>query len=290
MAAPIFKDPELQRKFEKAGWVKLHLLEPEDIALLTRMYQHYFPLPPEGFFSSSYLDDYTLKKEISDAAAQVIKPRIDQYFQNHRVFGSAFLAKTAGRRSEMPMHQDWSIVDENQHVAVNIWTPLQDSDKSNGSLEVLTGSHAFAPVMRAPTIPFFWEAYTSQMKTALTPLIVKAGEAVVLNQAVVHYSPENTQAGARIAITTGLLNADAPMRFHHQHKPGELEIFAMEDDFLLRFRDFHTAIYERPSFGEVIGTMKYSHPNKTEAEILAFIDAAKPKQSEKKEWWKFWQK
>ena len=55
-----------------------------------------------------------------------------------------------------------------------------------------------------------------------------------------------------------------PMRFHYQSAPGELEVFAMDDDFLLRFEEFHKDIYERPKFGESIGKIPFvqAHPGR----------------------------
>ncbi len=271
MSKTIFKDPEIQQRFETEGYVQIQLLEPEDIVELRRLFDHYFPNPAEGFFSSSYLNDLALKKEISAAIVAVLSQRFDRYFTNYRCFGSAFLSKTAGNRSEMPMHQDWSIVNEDHYVAVNIWTPLSDADKVNGSLEVLPRSHQFAKVRRSPTLPFFWSGYEGEMRKSLFPLEVKAGEAIVLNQSLVHYSPANQTPEVRPAITTGLLSAEAKMEFNYQTEPGEVDIYQMEDDFLLRWENFHEAIFKRPAFGTVVRHEQYQHPEIPEAEVLQFL-------------------
>lgn len=276
MSKQIFIDPAHQKAFEVDGFVQLPLLEKEDVSELLGLFHHYFPQPAEGFFSSSYLDDFDLKKEISNRVAGIIARRLPNYFVDYRLFGSAFLSKTAGHRSEMPMHQDWTIVDESQFVAVNIWTPLQDANQENGSLEVLKGSHAFAPVRRSPTIPSFWEGYESEMRQGLQLLEVKAGEAVVLNQALVHSSPPNKTSEARIAITTGLLSAAAQMEFYYQKESGQLEVLAMEDDFLLRFENFHEAIFQRPNFGESRGVVPYAHPDIPREEVLAYLRGLRP--------------
>ena len=276
MSKVIFKDPALQTAFETEGFVQIPLLQAEDVAELRAMYQAYFPEPPEGFFSSSYLNDFDLKQEISGKVAAVIQRRLPEVLTNYRVFGSAFLSKTAGHRSEMPLHQDWSIVDESQYVAVNIWTPLQDVDAVNGSLEVLPGSHNFAPVRRSPTIPFFWEGYEAEMRQSLLGRTLKAGEAIVLNQALVHYSPANTTPQNRLAITTGALSAEAAMEFYYQSEPGELEVFRMPDDFLLRFKDFHQSIFERPTFGEPVGKVAYAHPVYPPEKVHAYLQSLRP--------------
>lgn len=280
MSKIIFKDPELQERFETEGYVQIQLLEPEDIQELLTLFGQYFPEPAEGFFSSSYLNDLPLKKEISAAIVSVMSKRFDRYFTNYRCFGSAFLSKTAGHRSEMPMHQDWSIVNEDHYVAVNIWTPLSDANKINGSLEVLPRSHNFAKVRRSPTLPFFWEGYEGEMQKGLHALEVKAGEAIVLNQALVHYSPANQTPEVRPAITTGLLSAEAHMEFNYQTEPGKVDIYQMADDFLLSWENFHEAIFKRPTFGTVVRSEVYQHPEIPKDQILAYLRDLQPEPAE----------
>lgn len=79
----------------------------------------------------------------------------------------------------MPMHQDWTIVDETKFVALNIWTPLQQTTELNGTLEVIKGSHRWHEV-RAPTLPFYFDGYQSQLKNCLTAIPSAPGEAIML--------------------------------------------------------------------------------------------------------------
>ena len=80
----------------------------------------------------------------------------------------------------------------------------------------------------------------------------------------------------RLAITTGIKTAGAPMRFHYVSAPGELEIFEMDQDFLLRFDDFFQDIYERPKFGNAVGKIAFTQASTSKAVILEKIMAAAP--------------
>ncbi len=275
-APPIFLNRDHQAQFETEGFVQIDLLRPEDIAELRRIYAYYFPDSPQAFHSSSYLPDFALKKEMSNAIQAVMQPRLDAVFHRFSCFGSAFLTKNTGERSTMPMHQDWTIVDEREFIAVNIWTPLQDADAHNGSLQVLRGSHRFLPILRCPTIPFFYEEFKPEIQESLTQLDVRAGQAVVLNQALIHASPPNMSRQVRLAITTGIKTAGAPMRFHYVPEPGWIETFAMEEDFLLAFDDFYTDIYLRPKFGTSMGTTAFTQVEASRALILEKIKSATP--------------
>jgi len=259
MVNAIFKDEVLQKQFETDGFVKISLLTHEDVDALNALFRHYFPNPSADFFSSSYENDYPRKKEISEAIGKVLLPRLEKVFCDYSWFGSAFLSKGNGTRSEMPMHQDWTIVDETQFVALNIWTPLQDTNEENGTLEVIRGSHRWHSELRAPTLPFYYNGFQQELKKYLSCIPVKATEAIVLNQAVIHYSKPNQTREIRLAITTGIKSQGAPMLFHYwnKEKPDEIEQFRQEDDFLLRFTDFHQSIFQRPLTGESLGTKAF---------------------------------
>lgn len=277
MSKLLFKDPEQQAAFDRDGFVVQPLLEPADVEELVALYHHYFPEVPPRFFSSSYLGDFSLKKEISTRVTEIVSKNFDKVFRDYRFLGAAFLSKAPGRESEMPMHQDWTIVDESEHVALNIWTPLIDADETNGTLEVLKGSHAYKPALRAPTLPFPFEGFQDCIRPHLTPVPVKAGTAVILNQAVVHASKPNMTDQLRIAVTTGLVSNDAPLVFHYYDKmkgKQELEQIAQDDDFLLYWENFFEDIFQRPRFGTTIGTIPYQHPKWEQQELLGYIHRA----------------
>ncbi len=280
MVNAIFKDDSLQKQFEADGFVKVTLLTHDDTKALKALFKQYFPNPSSDFFSSSYENDYPRKKEISEAIGKIMLPRLETIFTAYSWFGSAFLSKGNGPRSEMPMHQDWTIVDETQFVALNIWTPLQDTNEENGTLEVIKGSHRWHSELRAPTLPFYYNGFQQGLKEHLSCIPVKATEAIVLNQAVIHYSKPNKTKEIRLALTTGIKSAGAPMLFHYwnKEKPDEIEQFKQEDDFLLRFTDFHQTIFQRPVTGESLGAKAFHLKTATAEEVNTLNKTAVPEE------------
>ncbi|PBQ30960.1 hypothetical protein CNR22_03975 [Sphingobacteriaceae bacterium] len=256
----IFKDTALQKQFEENGFVKITLLSQESIQQLLTLFKNYFPDPSADFFSSSYENDFRRKKVISEAIGNIIVPQLDAVFTDHTWFGSAFLSKGNGPRSEMPMHQDWTIVDEEKFIALNIWTPLQPTTEENGTLEVIKGSHLWHQGIRAPTLPFYFDGFQYLLKDKLTAIPALPGEAIVLNQAIIHYSKPNKTDSLRVAITSGIKTKGAPMLFHYLNKesPDRIEQFKQEDDFLINFENFHHSIFERPVIGESLGTKPFT--------------------------------
>jgi len=268
----IFKDPALQQQFEEDGFVKIDLLTEAEVRLLRELFHSHYPVAPAGFHSSSNRNDYEAKKKISDDLVQIIAPALEKVFTNYACFGSTFLTKEGGSKGELYMHQDWTIVDETKHLSLNVWSPLQDTNEENGTIEVVPGSHKWHDVLRAPSLPFYYSDYQQEMKKKLLLIPTKATEAVVLNHAVIHYSKPNKSSEIRLAVTTGLKTKDAPMLFYYwdKDKPNEIEQFNMEEDFLLRFEDFHSSIFKRPTIGTSAGTQPFTNkkPGQEEAERL----------------------
>lgn len=258
MKEAIFKNTEFQEAFDRDGYVKLRLFSEETITKLQTLLKHYGDEDPKAFFSSSYLEDFDLKKEISDQIVDSIHEEVHMACDNIRLIGAAFLIKGSGERSEMPMHQDWTIVDEEQFYACNIWIPLVKTTVENGTLELLDGSHRWNKALRAPTLPMAFKGFEEMIKPKLTVINAEPGEAVILNQATIHYSKPNKTNAIRPAITSGLISAKAPLVFNYwDQERKQIERFTEDDDFLLRFENFHDAIYKRPVMGESMGFVDY---------------------------------
>lgn len=268
MKEPIFKDAEIQRKFDEDGFVKIPLLSEQEVDALAQLRIEYFPEKGSAFFSSSYLDDYDLKMEISNKISETISASLAKQCVNYRLIGAAYLIKGIGKRSEMPMHQDWTIVDEQEFYAANVWIPLTDTNEENGTLELMKGSHKWNEALRAPTLPMSFAGLEGKIKPKLTVVPAKKGEVIILNQATIHYSKPNVTDEIRPAITTGMISQKAPLKFHYWDKErSQIEEFAQEDDFLFRFENFMEAIYKRPLMGTSKQFFDYSIPHWSEQEL-----------------------
>lgn len=275
MKEPIFKDEEVQRKFDTDGFVKLNLLSEDEVERLAEMRMEYFPEKGSVFFSSSYLDDFELKTEISNKICTVIQSRLAEHCTNYRLIGAAYLIKGVGKHSEMPMHQDWTIVDEEEFYAANVWIPLTDTTEENGTLELMKGSHRWNRALRAPTVPMSFVGLEEKIKSKLTVVPAKKGEVIILNQATIHYSKPNMTEEIRPAITTGLISKNAPLKFHYWNQDrAQMEEFSQEDDFLLRFENFMEAIYQRPLMGKSERFFDYSIPKMSETDLVRLTKSA----------------
>lgn len=262
---PIFKDPEHQKLFEKQGFVVVPLLNEAEIEHMEKLFDELHPdLPESGFYAGSYSNDFEYKKRVSEEIKVVYKRAYDDLFIDYETFGGAFLFKMPTPDSDLFIHQDWTVVEESENVALNVWVPLCDITPENGPLMVLPGSqYSSFPVLRAPTMRYFFDHDYDVAMDQLVPMVVKAGTAVVLSQSLVHYSPPNASGKIRKAITSGVKTKGAQMVFHYkdnERKDDVIEKFEMDDDFFIQFENFFEDIYKRPTVGKSVGMIEYKVP------------------------------
>lgn len=272
----IFRDAELQRQFDTNGFVKISFLDEAQLEELDKLFDTLHPqLPKEGFVAGSYSSDMGYKQKASDHIKRVFAKSYDRIFKNHTAFGGSFLYKMPSENSDLVLHQDWTIVDEEKQVALNCWVPLCDTGVNNGTLMVVPGSHyPNFPVHRAPTLDFFFNGNDDLVREKLVPMNAKAGEAVLLNQSLIHYSPANISGKIRKAITAGVKTKGAPMQFFYYDKAAkkaELDVYEMDENFLIMFDDFGKDIFLPPKHGKKVKTIPYQLPNLTKEEMVKLL-------------------
>jgi hypothetical protein len=263
MGKRIFKLDEHQEIFDKQGFILLPFIHADEIERLNAFFDEQHPdINQSGFYSGSYSSDFDYKKRASDEIVRVFSRAYAELFIDYAPFGGAFLYKVPGANSELAAHQDWTIVDEKEHIALNCWVPLQDITADNGPIMIMPGSqYDNYHVIRAPTLPFFFSGHDELVQKNLIPMIVPAGTGVILNQSVIHYSPDNKSNEVRRAITAGIKSKGAQMYFHYKAPDrNELEVFEMDDDFLISFKDFGNDIGKRPYLGKSRGFIPYTMP------------------------------
>jgi hypothetical protein len=278
MPPPIFKDTQLQASFDKQGFVVVKFLDSPEVDFLNAEFDKLHPVLPTtgGFISSSFSDDFDYKQKASNLILSVFDKHFKRLFTDYDALGGAFLYKLPSEVSELGVHQDWTIVDEDNFVALNCWVPLTDIDSTNGAIHVLPGTqHTAYQTLRAPTIPFFFSGNEQEAISRATPLYVKAGEAVILNQSIIHYSPPNRSGKIRKAITAAVKTKDAPLLFHYKDTDGRIDQYEMPDNYLLAFENFATSIFQRPQSGRLTNIVKTDVEVLEQKQLIALLDKLK---------------
>lgn len=253
MMTPIFNDSKLQQQFDRDGYVVVPFLKQDDINSLTSLFYELHKQVPENFYSTTFSASPEFKQQINAQTEKAFESKVGEVFTDVKKLGSSFLCKAPGQGGKMPVHQDWTVVDEPNFCSVTIWVPLVDTDEKNGAIRVLPGSHKFTNTLRAPTLPSEYTNVQDDIWAQMKLLPMKAGEAFIFNHAVLHASSANTTAKERLAITYGLVPAKAQLMLYHLNENQKLEKYLMPDDMFQRYHN----IGERPEFGEKVDEFAY---------------------------------
>jgi hypothetical protein len=243
---------ELRDGLARDGCAIVDLLEGGQVEGLLGARRMLKPPPRVGFDSTILATDPHHRAEVDREIRARISPRLSCLLPDHRIAFCTFAVKTAhSLESEVPMHQDWSFVDERRFVSYGLWCPLVDVDLDNGCLQVVKGSHSFPHPPRGACTPFAYPQLMEQLSRNLTSLPMRAGQALVFDNRLFHCSPLNRADSERVAATAVIVPQECRLRYYHVPERGEpfrIEVFEVDDSFYLS----HVAP-GRPESGESLG-------------------------------------
>jgi hypothetical protein len=123
-------------------------------------------------------------------------------------FRAMFMNKPARQGTLLPWHQDrWSYLDRDPLITV--WTALDPATVANGCVQVIPGSHTYGLINPSHTSGFLTEEQAAEFAPAakVTYLEMKAGEAVLLHNWLLHRSDTNATDIPRRAFSVCYMDA-----------------------------------------------------------------------------------
>ena len=249
----VFRDVELEKQFQEMGYVKVPFLTSDEINFLKNAYQESLPnsqgslQPDEADYKSTseitydftFIDRNTnYKRQVFEIITPLFQKHADKYLKDYDPIIANFISKKH-EGGEVPLHQNWAFVDERQYTSISIWCPLVDTSPENGTLEIVDKSHKRFGELRGPMVPWEIDPLTEEIiKDHLTPMNAKAGEAVILDDSILHYSRPNEGQINRLAIQLIMKPREAKCIHHHLDMDGdrsEVEILEVTEEFFMSF-------------------------------------------------------
>lgn len=269
----IFRSGELEKEFDKNSYVIVDLLEKDEVEYLERKYYELHSANNRGFYATTFQADLNYRRKVDEIVSAIFNPALEKHFTNHKNFLGSYVTKNNEPKSELGMHQDLTLVDEDYFVPINVWCPLTDINETNGALRLLKGSHRFPRTYRAPTIPFTYQEHVRYLDQFMTPMYIKAGQAVVCSQSTLHDSVPNISNRFRIVAQTFVSHKDAQFQvvYRDKKKPNQLEVYEEAPDFLMTFQQFKEGIFDRPKIGKLIKTIPFNNWQPSRRELDALI-------------------
>ena len=264
------------------GWVVVPLLEPDEVQRLRGFYEHQAStggLNDAGAYDDTYAEFTVIhsKPSFREAAfheiIDVVGARAAPLLASYRPLVANFVNKPPGT-GVVPIHQNWSVVDEASYRSVSVWVALTDVSASNGALELLPGSHR---AFREPRGMWAYEAFVplfEEIRPDLETASLRAGEAIILDDAVIHYSAPNQSAADRLAIQLIMVPESADARFYRRSpEPApadQVEVWSVTEPFFWDF--WHGDGDER--FGSIVERISIGRDGMDEATFRARLAAA----------------
>lgn len=282
----VFKDAELEKEFNEKGYVIAPFLSAEEIDFLKAKFfetTEFSGGPKSGnnvdyqnskdiSYDFTFIDKNTdYKQKVFDIITAKFQSKADEYLNNYTPIIANYIRKKE-KGGEVPMHQNWAFVDEEKYTSISIWVPLVDSNEENGTLQMVDGSHKRFGKQRGPMIPWELRNLTKEIiANHLTPMNVKAGQAVLLDDSIVHYSNVNKTPGLRLAIQLIMIPKEAKSLHYHldtDKQPAKISVLETNVDF---YTHFHPWL--KPIGVKEIGNLPYFEKNYSYQDFLTGLKA-----------------
>lgn len=280
----VFRDPVLEEEFNKNGYVKVPFLSAEEVEHLKKMF--FDTIAESGgpktandvdfenngdiSYDFTFIDRNTdYKKKVYAIITEAFQKKADQYLNNYTPIIANYIRKKEGG-GEVPMHQNWAFVNEEKYTSVSIWVPMVDSNEANGTLQMVKGSHKRFGRLRGPMIPWELEKIKGQIiEKHLTPMNIKAGEGIILDDSIVHYSNINKTPGLRLAIQLIMIPAEtSSIHYHLDRNIDKTKIEVLETD-LDFYMGFHPWL--KPVGKKIIKHESYTEKSLSYADFLSAL-------------------
>ncbi|MBL8778060.1 MAG: aspartyl/asparaginyl beta-hydroxylase domain-containing protein [Acidimicrobiales bacterium] len=242
-------DDEQQAEFSRAGYLTLTTVGPEQVARLRAIYDEVFPEQMQGFIPTYAVATPERKARANELVKEVLEPLIGPLFDRHRAFNSSYLMKWPGDDSALPLHQDTCYVDERVFRSAVVWVALDDTDEEldNGPLQVIPGSHRFDRLPRGTRTwwPYDQAAHFAEEHCTVA-LPARAGEALMMDNALIHCSFPNRSSSPRLAVAISMAPEEAGLIHAVGHDDARVSLHDVDEEFFVQYSPYGLAGAEFP--------------------------------------------
>lgn len=238
----IFNDPSIAKDFKKQGFVIVPFI---DVHQAIKLKEELLKLRPSDHFEgnqntligqqSFHITFFDENKEYKQKVYEYVKEQFSsaskKYLNNYKCVQANVFLKPAGTGFVFP-HQNLTIVDEEKFTSISFWLPLQDTNYENGTICLIPGSqnnfvkyrntHVLWPYMK-----LFKEGRGFEYFVTVN---VKAGEILILDDRLIHYTPVNATTQDRWVVHSLWVPSEAQLRFCDPNKT-EVNIYQVDDEF-----------------------------------------------------------
>jgi hypothetical protein len=271
---PLFKNEQLQKDFERNGYVVADFLNPAEVVALRHTYNKLPAAMGKPAFASTIMSEDAAYR---DAVSKIISKSFDRalhetFKDTHLLLGNFNLKYADSPRGTVQMHQDPSFLDESRFTPMVIWVPLIDTTPQNGAIQVIPGSHTIITQPRCGGRPFpYIDLETPLLEQFGKQLLMQAGQAYIASPALFHASPPNVSQQSRIAAAGLAGPKESALRYHHYTETDGAafaEIFEADHEYYTS-----APLFSKPSSDKykVVATMPLDEQHPTPDELFSIL-------------------
>ncbi|MFN8276303.1 MAG: phytanoyl-CoA dioxygenase family protein [Chitinophagales bacterium] len=221
-----------QAQLQTQGYITLPFLRAEECQQLTAFYFDCFPDSASAMSASSHDADIEKRRACNNFILNIVIPHIQQRWPTLQSLGATYMTKPAGPSGILPIHQDWTVVNEPEVCSYNLWIPLHDVDANNGTIRIIPGSHKWSTNLRGYNLPNACESAEKWLASELEPVCLSGGDALLYDHRLIHDSALNLSATPRLVIVIGLIPIGAQLLFL-KRKGTEIHRYVATPEFYL---------------------------------------------------------
>jgi hypothetical protein len=228
-----FKDPRLQARFERDGYVIVTALdeqaarEARDRASAAVAAEPAINDPQGALYGTLFDPDKRAAGErICD---DLLTPSLGALLDSYRHEGGYVVAKLPGS-PRLDMHQHQPVTADVYEPSVHCWLTLDDVDASTGALRVVPGSHAILRHVQSFATPSYFASFGESLERHYAvDLQLQAGQAVIFERSLLHGSAPNRSATSRLRVLGTAIPMESRLCILAEHRPGAFEALEVGD-------------------------------------------------------------
>ena len=235
-----FKNELLSEAFERNGYVIVDCLDASELQRLLALHKSFVSTLKGDFCASIMSPNKKYRRKVDLEIKKVFRNKVSDIFSDWFLSSCGYVIKKAcSPKSELPIHQDWSFVDEEKYSSIGLWCPLIDVDEQNGCIRLLKGSHKLNTKPRGQTTPQAYKnLFASLDRSAFTNIRMKAGQLLFQSHRLFHGSNSNMSPIERPAAYGILMPKGSKPKFYYQDLevyPNKLEEFDVDHRFFTSY-------------------------------------------------------
>ncbi len=210
--APTFLSPDREAEFAARGYTLLRLFSADEALAIRdealRRSKGELSANHGGIYLS-FLDVGAGQKAALDELAQSALTRaLEDKVTGGRLQNGGVIAKAPGAE-RLAIHHHSPVTDACFAREIVCWCPLTDVDESTGCLRVIPRSDHLLPYIRVPRGSVYFESFRAEIENYAVPVPLRAGEAILFDNTLLHGSAHHVGPDTRLAISVQIVPTSA---------------------------------------------------------------------------------